>query len=366
MLKDDVAAKPAQDSATPTPHRDAAVAAVKALGAAAGQQMSAGSLKYFAHWLGNPPWLYSGTSLSPNSDAVPPVLSLADDLLIFGNILDHVGCEYLAEHMIARQRRIAGEFSVLAFTHAPTPADVVPMILRSVELGAPQLRPTMHVEGDRAVVTIRPVVPLGRLMMFHTMVFMIPWYTLLEDLVLDGISDFELTFSDMPSSPADDIGSLFRGRILYGQTADGLSFPAAWLALPNPSHDAHLWLLARERMDRAGRIRTQSAEVDRVRARVAETLGRECRVPRLKQVALAEGVSPRKIIRQLVAAGTTFHSIVDEERRSRALALIEDSSLDIQAIADALGFPDRSSFGRKFRTWFGDSPAHFREQKRHP
>ncbi len=359
-----MASRVAQDSATFSPHRDAALAAIKALGARASQQMSSGSLKYFAHWLGNPPWLYSGTSLSADNDLIPPVLSLADDLLILANILDHVGCGFLAEHMIARQRRISGEFSVLAFTHAPTPADAAPMILRSVELGSPQINPTMHVEGDRVVVTIRPVVTLGRLMMFHTMVFMIPWYTLLEDLVLDGISEFELYFSDVPSSPADEIGRLFRGRVLYGQVADGLSFPTAWLALPNPSHDAHLWLLARERMDRASRIRSSSTEVDRVRARVAEALGSECRVPRLKQIALAEGVSPRKIIRQLVAAGTTFHGIVEEERQSRALALIKDPSLDIQMIADALGFPDRSSFGRKFRNWFGDSPGRFRGQQK--
>ena len=44
----------------------------------------------------------------------------------------------------------------------------------------------------------------------------------------------------------------------------------------------------------------------------------------------------------------------------RAAQLINDPALPIRAITEQLGFPDVSSFGRKFRHWFGDSPARFR------
>ncbi len=96
---------------------------------------------------------------------------------------------------------------------------------------------------------------------------------------------------------------------------------------------------------------------------IATTLTQQRRVPRLKQVAQAQGMSTRSLVRQLAAEGHSFHGLVDQELRHRAANLINDPALSLRAISDLLGFPDVSSFGRKFRLWFGDSPGRFRREK---
>ena len=90
------------------------------------------------------------------------------------------------------------------------------------------------------------------------------------------------------------------------------------------------------------------------------------RVPRLKQAAAHLGISTRTIVRSLARHDTSFHKLVEEERKARALALIADTSLSFADVAAALGFNDMSSFGCSFRNWFGDTPGNFRNMARQP
>ena len=72
------------------------------------------------------------------------------------------------------------------------------------------------------------------------------------------------------------------------------------------------------------------------------------------------GISTRTIVRSLARQNTSYHKLVEAERKSRALALIADTSLSLGEVAEALGFSDMSSFGRSFRMWFGETPGNLR------
>ena len=102
-----------------------------------------------------------------------------------------------------------------------------------------------------------------------------------------------------------------------------------------------------------------------IRVKVAQILSDKQRAPRLKQMAAETGVSPRTITRLLAAQGTSFHEIVEQERRFRAATLINDPSLSLETVATSLGFTDMSSFGRSFRSWFGQPPGRFRKGERY-
>jgi len=67
-------------------------------------------------------------------------------------------------------------------------------------------------------------------------------------------------------------------------------------------------------------------------------------------------------VRGLAAAGVTHHQLVETERQSRTRILLATSHLPLVEIAEQLGFSDPSSFGRKCRDWFGDSPARVRRR----
>jgi AraC-like DNA-binding protein len=71
------------------------------------------------------------------------------------------------------------------------------------------------------------------------------------------------------------------------------------------------------------------------------------------------GLHPRTLSRRLTARGTTFRSIVDNERLERARQLlVTEGSID--HIARQLGYSDGSAFSRAFKRWTGTSPTAFR------
>ncbi|MFN3863202.1 MAG: helix-turn-helix domain-containing protein [Erythrobacter sp.] len=139
-------------------------------------------------------------------------------------------------------------------------------------------------------------------------------------------------------------------------------FPRAWLAISNPHHDAKLWAMAGSRLGASIHDTDEPHEVAAVREFVVQMLDTERRVPRLKQAAMHLGLSTRTIARSLARHDTSYHRLVEEERKARALALIGDASLSLADVAETLGFNDMSSFGRSFRLWFGDTPGHQRKR----
>ncbi|MEM9693530.1 MAG: AraC family transcriptional regulator ligand-binding domain-containing protein [Myxococcota bacterium] len=78
-------------------------------------------------------------------------------------------------------------------------------------------------------------------------------------------------------------------------------------------------------------------------------------------IARSVAVSSRTLQRRLKEAGTTFQTLVDEERSSAARALLADRRLGLEEIAFMLGYSEASAFGRAFKRWTGTSPRDFRQ-----
>jgi AraC-like DNA-binding protein len=72
------------------------------------------------------------------------------------------------------------------------------------------------------------------------------------------------------------------------------------------------------------------------------------------------GVSDRTLTRRLGGQGTSFQTLADESRKTRAVALLQDPTLTVAEIAYALDYEDAANFGRAFRRWFGISPGKYR------
>jgi AraC-like DNA-binding protein len=84
-------------------------------------------------------------------------------------------------------------------------------------------------------------------------------------------------------------------------------------------------------------------------------------VARLKQAAAQFNLSSRTIVRLLARHDTSFHALVEQERKARAMLVIADESISLAEASRQLGFSDMSSFGRSFRQWFGDTPGSVRK-----
>jgi AraC-like DNA-binding protein len=83
--------------------------------------------------------------------------------------------------------------------------------------------------------------------------------------------------------------------------------------------------------------------------------------PTLGRVAAKFGVSSRTLQRRLQRWGLSFEEIVDEIRRSRAIAMIGEAQCPMIEVAWLLGYSDQAHFNRAFRRWTGMAPRAYQK-----
>lgn len=77
------------------------------------------------------------------------------------------------------------------------------------------------------------------------------------------------------------------------------------------------------------------------------------KVPTFEAVAQALHLSSRTLRRRLAAEGSSYAVIVDHERRRRALGLLKQDGMPLEAIAEHCGFSGGRSLRRATRRWTG-------------
>ncbi|GGE56304.1 AraC family transcriptional regulator [Actibacterium pelagium] len=82
--------------------------------------------------------------------------------------------------------------------------------------------------------------------------------------------------------------------------------------------------------------------------------------PRFHELAAQLKTSVPTLRRNLAQQGTSYQDIKDTLRRSRARALLKETSQPVEDIATELGFSEPSAFYRAFRKWTGQTPDQFR------
>jgi AraC-like DNA-binding protein len=70
----------------------------------------------------------------------------------------------------------------------------------------------------------------------------------------------------------------------------------------------------------------------------------------------------RGLQRNLKEQGTSFRQLKESLLKERTLELLVSQRLDIDTIAEQLGYSDASTFHRAFKAWFDVTPKQFREQ----
>jgi AraC-like DNA-binding protein len=191
-----------------------------------------------------------------------------------------------------------------------------------------------------------------------------------EDFLLSSIAAAHPWLRDAPAlecwflhAPPADLApfqTTFPGaRFRFAAPATAFVLPQTFLETPLAGADPNLHALLRELADiMLARRANQSSFADRVRAVVAREL--TTRPLNAALVARRLQTSARTLARKLEAEGTSFYSLVDEARRTRALELIRERARTLDQIAQATGFAHGESFHRAFRRWTGQTPSAYR------
>ena len=147
--------------------------------------------------------------------------------------------------------------------------------------------------------------------------------------------------------------------VRFGQPASRAILPIEALALRIVTADPTATELARGQCERELAALGEGANVaGRVRALLRDDLGIT-----LPHAAKRASMSPRTLKRRLAEQGTTFTEIIDDARRQRALLLVLDRRLTLDAVASQLGYSDTANFTRAFKRWTGKTPGEARDRK---
>jgi len=145
----------------------------------------------------------------------------------------------------------------------------------------------------------------------------------------------------------------------FGCHIDAMRLPASCLQRPWPRHRslaAAATLSALQQQPAGGRQGLLAA----LYAQLLTSLQQAPDALGLAHSAQHFGVSSATLKRQLAQAGTSFQAELDQVRSHAALYLIHQHGWRNEALAQELGFHDRTNFRRAFKRWTGLTPEGLR------
>ena len=303
-----------------------------------------------ARWNVDPAHLLKGLPVTVEALADPATrvpLRVCEAILARG--LELTREPALGVHLGMTMRMASHGFLGFAAMTASTTREALELAVRFASTRTNAIALSLHVEGGLASVAIEERTPLPPV--------------LREVLVLALVIGVWQLGMQLTGRPLDGIGecafprpkyALPDARLRFDRPVHRLVFPASELDLPLVSADPAAKRLAKDQLERELAALAEAGVIARVRAALAEG------VPTIVELAKQLKMSPRTLKRRLAEHGTTYSELRDDQRRQRALLLLDDRSLSITEIALRLDYTELPNFTRAFKKWTGLTPAAYR------
>ncbi|WP_333591949.1 AraC family transcriptional regulator [Brevundimonas sp.] len=151
----------------------------------------------------------------------------------------------------------------------------------------------------------------------------------------------------------------FDAPIHTGCGQNALVLDRADLDLPFAGHNPELLAVLDPSLAASlGEIEARSSLSDQVKILIQRRIASG--KPDIADVARELGMSERTLQRRITEQGSSYRGLLDEVRRELSRHLLSDARNSVDEIAFLLGFQDKGSFYRAFRTWEGVTPARWR------
>ena len=178
-----------------------------------------------------------------------------------------------------------------------------------------------------------------------------------------GIEADWLEISHPEPEYAQEYRRLFGGQVMFGCGITRMAFSSAHLGHAIPNRNPYVYSAVLKQVNAVlARLQTRRSFSRKVRRLIsrqmatdkidADTLARQCHMSR------------QTLYRRLKKEGLSFHELVDQVRRDKAVRYVAEDHYALGEIAFLLGFSELSAFSRAFKRWTGTAPAQFRAEHR--
>ena len=244
-----------------------------------------------------------------------------------------------------------------------TMADVLALTLRYWHLVGRGTVLTIHEQGDWMVgeLSLQAPFPGALAQLVHETAFA----SLYRGFVLltgGPVTDTEIWF-DFPEPPHADKSRALLGNVLFDMPLSQFRFPKSLLDIRLGMHNPAALKFALEQCAREDAL--MDTEAGRIVGKVRELMiFGEHGFPGLEAISRKLNMTARTLRRRLEQEGTSFKTLTEEAKRRDALTLLDDFNLDIQRVAELLGYQDPANFTRAFRQWTGQTPSQYRTTRK--
>jgi AraC-like DNA-binding protein len=180
---------------------------------------------------------------------------------------------------------------------------------------------------------------------------------LLREISLGGLNIRAVEFQGPPPPYSDFIAAHLGTAPQYHRERNAVQLPLAAADRPLPTFNARLVAMLEDQCRAQLQQRQTGGIAGQVRQQLLGPLGL---VATLDEVANALAISPRGLRRKLEQEGTSFRTLVEDERRDTATQMLRGSDMKLDELAIHLGYTDTASFNRAFRRWMAMSPGEYR------
>ena len=182
--------------------------------------------------------------------------------------------------------------------------------------------------------------------------------TLLEDLLGHRRGLVRLSLPYESPSYRESYSEIFSCELEFGaDRTEVLLAPDTLDATPLQANPTAAALAEQQCNELASRMAGPGSTTRAVRHELLAVPGE---FPPLAEVARRLHVSERGLRRRLAAEKASFRTVLDQVRETLARAYLRDTRLQIEEIAERLGYSDAANFTHAFRRWTGSAPGRFR------
>jgi HD-like signal output (HDOD) protein/AraC-like DNA-binding protein len=176
-------------------------------------------------------------------------------------------------------------------------------------------------------------------------------------------SDCYPEYFELPIASDEDLSRLkteLDAEVVHHDTRIVLRYGRRWLGYRLPNENPSMRQVLRADIEsHLQQLRSKHSLVEQINIHLEEQLD----FSQVTQVNVANAfnMSESTFKRRLQDESTNFKSILQSFKQTRSLHLLTEERNKFDSIALELGFSERASFERAFKTWYGMTPAQFRE-----
>ena len=179
--------------------------------------------------------------------------------------------------------------------------------------------------------------------------------------IRDGVEIEKIYFQHKPPSYKSFYNEIFPCPVKFNHTHCAIVFKKQYLDFKLPKRSSYLHQVLTHHIEALfKKLRPQETLTDKVINLVEKKLAKDN--IDAEHIADTLCMSRHTLYRKLKQEGLSFHDLVDQVRKEKALHYLKQNKRSLSEIAFLLGFSELSAFSRAFKRWTGLSPAKYIKQ----